>query len=142
MRRFEHEFRDTYAIIGLAFTFSGLVDALVPDFTVKFFIVLGIWLLLWWFSLYEMIWYPIPDNPKLEATVLLVAMICGIFGIHSLVWLLVSIMMGRTIGEWVWLAPGYYMPKSIFVPMSVALTALYLVIGYLISELATDRRVA
>jgi len=140
LHRFEHEFRDTYAIIGLAFLFSGLVDALVEDFTVKFFIILGIWLALWWFSLYEMIWYPLPDNPELEATVLLVGIICGVFGIHSLVWLLVSIMLGRTIGEWIWLAPGYYMPKAIFVPLAVALTVLYLVIGYIVNRYATDRR--
>jgi len=87
-----------------------------------------------------MIWYPLPDNPEIEATVLLVGIICGAFGVHPLVWLLVSLMLQRTIGEWVWLAPGYYMPKSVFVPTSIALTALYLVIGYLISELATDRR--
>jgi len=120
--------------------FSGLVDALVEDFTVKFFIITGIWLALWWFSLYEMIWYPIPDNPELEATILLVATICGAFGIHSLVWLLVSIMLGRHLESVIWLAPGYYMPKSIFVPLSVALTVLYLIIGYIVNRLATDRR--
>jgi len=140
MRRFEHEFRDTYAVIGLEFLFSGLVDALVEDFTVKFFIILGIWLALWWFSLYEMIWYPLPDNPELEATVLLVGIICGVFGIHSLVWLLISIMLGRPISEMIWLAPGYYMPKSIFVPTAIGLTALYLIIGYIINRYATDRR--
>jgi len=140
MKRFEHEFRDTYAIIGLAFLISGLVDALVEDFTIKFFVIGAIWLTLWWFSLYEMIWYPTPDNPMLESIILLIGIVCGVFGIHSLVWLSVSIMLGRTIEESIWLAPNIYISKSVFIPMSIALSALYILVLYLINVLATDRR--
>lgn len=138
--RFAHEFRFTYAAIGLAFLISGLVDALVEDFTIKFFIILPIWVILWWVSLYEMIWYPLPDNPLLESLLLLAGFLCGIFGIHSIVWLLISIMVGRKIEEWIWLAPGYYMPRSVFVPTAIAMTALYIAILYLINTLPTEKR--
>jgi len=139
--KFGHEFRFVFAAIGLAFLISGLVDALVEDFSVKFFIILGIWLLMWWTSLYEMIYYPTPDDPMLESALLLVAFLCGVFGIHSLTWLLVSIMIGREITEWIWLAPGYYMPRNVFIPLSVAMTALYIVLLYLINALTTEKRV-
>jgi len=138
--RFAHEFRFTYSIIGLTFLISGLVDALVEDFTVKFLVIGGICILMWWVSLYEMIYYPTPDNPLLESVMLMVAFLCGMFGIHSLVWLIVSGMLGRKIGEWVWIAPGYYMPKSVFVPTAISMTILYLVILYIVNTQTTEKR--
>jgi len=138
--RFAHEFRFTYAAIGLAFLISGLVDALVEDFTIKFFVISGIWILMWWASLYEMIYYPTPDDPLLESALLLAAFLCGAFGIHSLTWLLVSVMLGREITEWIWLAPGYYIPKSVFIPTSLILTALYLILLFLVNTRTTEKR--
>jgi len=137
---FGHEFRFTFAIIGLAFVFSGLIDALVEDFTLKFFLILGIWVFLWWVSLYEMIYYPTPKHPLLESLLLLIGFICGTFGIHSMMWYIVSIMLGRKIGSSIWLAPNIYMSRILFIETAIALTAIYIIILAMINILTTEKR--
>jgi len=138
--KFGHEFRFTFSIIGLSFMFSGLIDALVEDFTLKFFLITGIWVLLWWVSLYEMIYYPTPKHPLLESLLLLIGFISGTFGIHSMVWYIVSIMLGRKIESHIWLAPNIYIEKTLFIETAIALTILYIAILASINVLTTEKR--
>jgi len=137
---FEHEFRITFSTIGLAFLFSGLIDGLVEDFTLKFFLVAGIWAFLWWLTLYEMIWYPTPSYPFLESFILLLGFISGTFGIHSAVWLITSIMLGRPIESSIWLAPNIYMPKDLFYLVTAAFTALYVILLAIVNVFTTEKR--
>jgi len=137
---FEHEFRITFSVIGLAFIFSGLVDGLVEDFTLKFFIIAGIWTALWWFSLYEMIWYPTPSHPIIESLVLLLAFISGAFGIHSAVWLIVSVMIGRRIEASLWLAPNIYIERNLFFVLTAAFVGLYLTLLAIVNTYTTEKR--
>jgi len=126
--RFGHEYRFLIGLIGIMFVFSGLIDALTEDFTLKYFITLGIFTVLFWVAIYEMIWYPKPDNPLLESILALVALVSAALGVHGAVWLVISIMIGRVVGESIWLAPNVVASKTVFYAMTFTCLSIYIAV--------------
>ena len=112
--RFGHEFRHSVGVINLAFAITGLVDALTDDFTAKAFI----WAATLFFTIlvvsYELIWYPRPENPFLEASLFALASLAAAWGVHGSVWVAMWRLVRGDIPDPIWLAPNYYISKNLF----------------------------
>jgi len=124
--RFGHEYRATIGLIGLMFLFTGLVDALLEDFTLKYFITLSILFVFITAVIYELIWYKTPGNPFMESTLATLALLTSAFGVHGAIWLYVSILLGREIGGHVWLAPHVLVPRPVFYTLTFTCLLAYL----------------
>jgi len=106
--RFGHEYRACIDLIGLLFICTGLIDGLLEDFTVKYFLTMAIVSIYMIAIVYELIWYPRPCNPMLESVLFSIAFLLATFGVHGAVWLFTSILLGRKIYPSLWLAPNIY----------------------------------
>lgn len=128
------ESRLLLAVIGVSFLISGLVDALLGESAVKILVLHGIWLLMLWLVVHEIMWSPVPDNPLIESAVLITGILCGAMGLHPAAYLIASIVLGRTIEDWIQLSSGYYMPRSVLIPLSVAMSAIYLFLLFIVGK--------
>jgi len=124
-----HEYRVSYGLAGLAGVMTGLVDALVEDWSVKAFLWSAILLLYIVIVSYELIIMETPPKPLLQS-ILFTMTIPGMLASHHLVWTVVSIMIGRTIHKNLWLAPNIYMDFTVYTLASIAMLMIYL--AYLI----------
>jgi hypothetical protein len=109
-----HEYRITYGLIGLTGFITGLVDALIDDFTVKAFL----WTSVLWLALvvtaYELTVMPTPPKPFAQSVLLISLGTAGLLSIHHFTWLGVSILVGRKLHSSLWLAPNIYVDFKLY----------------------------
>jgi len=126
MVKFGHEYRATIGLIGLMFLFTGLVDALLEDFTLKYFITLSILIIFIVMIIYELIWYPSPCDPWFESLLATLALLTGAFGVHGTIWLYISILLGRKLGTTIWLAPNVIVSLPAFYALTFSSLIVYI----------------
>jgi len=129
--RFGHEYRATIGLIGLMFLFTGLVDALLEDYVLKYFITLSILFVFMLAVIYELIWYKTPSNPFMESALATLALFTSAIGVHGATWLYISMLLGREVGRYVWLAPHVVVSEPVF--YTVTFTCLLAYLGILVA---------
>jgi len=55
----------------------------------------------------------------------LIGLIGIMFSVHGATWLTISVMVGREIGESIWLAPNVIVSKTVFYAMTFTCLAIY-----------------
>jgi hypothetical protein len=122
-----HEYRITYSLTGFTGFVTGLVDALVDDFTVKAFL----WAFVLWLILivtaYELTVMPTPPKPLAQSALLILLGTAGLLSIHHFTWLGVSILVGRRLCDSLWLAPNIYVDFRLYTT-----AAAYTFIAYMV----------
>jgi hypothetical protein len=103
---------------------TGLVDALVEDWSVKAFLWSAILVLYMVVVSYEFIIMETPPRPFLQA-ILFTLSIPGLLASHHLTWTAVSIMLGRKIEVFLWLAPNIYAPFREYTLASILMLTAY-----------------
>ncbi|PNV81176.1 MAG: hypothetical protein C0179_04025 [Fervidicoccus sp.] len=88
--------------------YTGSIDALIDDFVLKAFLWASALVIALIIVSYEFIVMPKPDKPLLQASLFGVISAMFFLGTHHLVWLSVSVMIGREISDVLWLAPNIY----------------------------------
>jgi len=126
--RYGHEYRFAVGLLGITYAFTGLIDALVEDWTLKYFLTLSFVVVLNTIIAYELICYPEPDHPKLEALLLGTAHITAVLGVHGAVWHYTSILLGRQISDQIWLAPHVTIPAQTYYLTTYLSLATYIAI--------------
>jgi hypothetical protein len=125
-----HEYRTTYALIGFTGFVTGLIDALIDDFTVKAFL----WAFTLWLALiasaYELTIMPVPPKPFTQSILLITLGTAGLLSIHHFTWLAVSILIGRSFSNVLWLAPNMYVDFRLYTTVSAYMFIVYM--AYLI----------
>ena len=109
-----HEYRIVYSLMGFAGLVTGLVDALVDDFTVKAFLWAAVLWLILIVTAYELTVMPTPPKPFAQSVLLMVLGSAGFLAIHHFVWLGVSILIGRRFYDDLWLAPNIYVNFKLY----------------------------
>jgi hypothetical protein len=125
-----HEYRASFALLYLVGLITGLVDALVSDFTLKAF--------LWSFTLvlalitvsYEFIVMPTPEKPLLQAVLFNMFGLMAFLSTHHFTWLIVYYMTSGHIEERLWLAPNIYADLALY--NTVMLFSLVSSLAYLV----------
>jgi len=130
---FGHEYRTSIGLIGLMFMTTGIIDALLDDFTLKYFLTLSFLMIFITGIIYELMWYPTPLSPWFETILMVAALFTASFGVHGATWLFISILMGREIGSGVWLAPNIIVSKQLFYAITFTCLAIYLSILILVN---------
>jgi len=125
-----YEYRTAYALIGFTGFVTGLIDALVDDFTVKAFL----WAFVLWLALiataYELTIMPAPPKPFVQSILLITLGTAGMLGIHHFTWLGVSILIGRRFDNVLWLAPNIYVDFKLYTTVTAYMFIAYM--AYLI----------
>jgi hypothetical protein len=93
---------------GVAGLVTGLVDALVEEWSIKAFLWAGALLLYALVVAYELTVMDTPPRPLLQASLLVVFSTAGLLSIHHVTWLTTSVMLGRAVEQSLWLAPNIY----------------------------------
>jgi len=121
-----HEYRVSYALSSLIGIMTGLVDALLEDWSVKAFLWSAILLLYMMVVSYEFIVMETPPKPLLQAVLFISTTILGMLSTHHLIWTVISIMLGRKIEKILWLAPNIYIDFIQYTILSMAMLIIYL----------------
>ena len=122
-----HEYRITYALIGFTGFVTGLVDALIDDFTVKAFLwAFALWLVLI-VTAYELTIMPTPVKPFIQSILLITLGTAGLLSIHHFTWLGVSILIGRRLYDVLWLAPNMYVDFWLYTTVTAYMFIAYMV---------------
>jgi len=123
--------RACIAFTGLLGLILGLIDALAPHNVTKFFLSVGILVVIALpFIIYELVHYPLPERPFLESGVLsacVIANCTGIGGTWALTWYFVARLVGALppAGHPLPLAPGYLIDWTLFTWLTFATLAYY-----------------
>jgi len=125
-----HEYRESYGLASIIGIMTGLVDALLEDWSVKAFLWSAILVLYIVVVSYEFIIMETPPRPFLQALLFCILAVMGLLASHHITWLLVSILLGRRIEKVLWLAPNIYAPFREYTLASIAMFIVY--IAYLI----------
>ncbi|MCL7388703.1 MAG: hypothetical protein LZ173_02035 [Thaumarchaeota archaeon] len=104
---------------------TGLVDALVEDWSVKAFLWSAILVLYIVVVSYEFIVMETPPRPFLQALLFSTA-IMGLLASHHLTWTAISIMIGRKMEKMLWLAPNIYASFREYTLASIAMLITYI----------------
>ena len=117
--------------------YTGTVDALVDDFVLKAFLWASALVIALITISYEFIIMPSPPRAFLQASLFGVFSTMLFLGTHHLVWLSISIMVGRDIGRTLWLAPNIYVDTAMYTLAMLVLfllSLLYLLYTFVCSE--------
>jgi hypothetical protein len=109
-----HEYRTTYSLTGFTGFVTGLVDALVDDFTVKAFLWASVLWLVLMVTAYELTVMPTPPKPFAQSVLLILLGTAGLLSVHHFTWLGVSILVGRKFCDSLWLAPNMYVDFRLY----------------------------
>jgi hypothetical protein len=109
-----HEYRIVYSLMGFAGFITGLIDALVDDFTVKAFLWAAVLWLILIVTAYELTVMPTPPKPFAQSVLLITLGTAGLLSIHHFTWLGVSILIGRKFYDSLWLAPNIYVDFKLY----------------------------
>jgi len=122
-----YEYRIAYALIGFTGFVTGLIDALIDDFTVKAFL----WAFVLWLALivtaYELTIMPVPPKPFMQSILLITLGTAGMLSIHHFTWLGVSILIGRRLYDVLWLAPNMYVDFRLYTTVTAYMFIAYMV---------------
>ena len=131
-----HEYRFSYGLAALTGIMTGLTDSTIDDWTVKAFTWAAILMLYTLIVSYEFIVMPTPQRPLLQATLFILLTPLGILSTHHFTWYSLSILLGKTIEQKLWLAPHTYADLNTYnmiMIISLSFYILYLVITNFIS---------
>jgi len=131
-----HEYRFSYGLAALTGIMTGLTDSTIDDWTVKAFTWAAILMLYTLIVSYEFIVMPTPQRPLLQATLFILLTPLGILSTHHFTWYSISILLGKTIEQKLWLAPHTYADLNTYnmiMIISLSFYILYLVITNFIS---------
>jgi len=109
-----HEYRIVYSLMGFTGFVTGLVDALVDDFTVKAFLWAAVLWLILIVTAYELTVMPTPPKPLAQSVLLILLGTAGLLSTHHFTWLGVSILIGRRLYDDLWLAPNIYVNFKLY----------------------------
>jgi hypothetical protein len=109
-----HEYRIVYSLMGFAGFITGLIDALVDDFTVKAFLWASVLWLVLMVTAYELTVMPTPPKPFAQSVLLISLSTAGLLSVHHFTWLGVSVLVGRRLCDSLWLAPNMYVDFRLY----------------------------
>jgi len=135
--RYRHEYRFSLGSMFFVGLYTGTVDALVDDFVLKAFLWASALVIALITISYEFIIMPSPPRAFLQASLFGVFSTMLFLGTHHLVWLSISIMVGRDIGRTLWLAPNIYVDTAMYTLAMLVLfllSLLYLLYTFVCSE--------
>lgn len=132
-----HEYRFAYAILAVAGSINGIIDALSDDFTAKFFISKIVDLLMFLWVTYEMLIMDKPKRPFLASMLLLSLGFSGYVGFWHLSWMITWTLFRGQLPNPLWLAPNVYINLNIYNAIAFMLAVAYTLYGILIN--ASDR---
>jgi hypothetical protein len=112
--------------MGILGILTGLSDASIEDFTVKAFIWSTLIVVIMTIVSYEFIIMPTPKRAFLQALLFMITGLIGLLSIHHLAWLMVSVLLGRTLYPSLWLAPNLYVDLYFYTELMVILLSIYL----------------
>ena len=112
--RFRHEYRFSLAVMFFTGLYTGSIDALIDDFVLKAFLWASALVIALVIVSYEFIVMPTPPRAFLQASLFGVFSTMLFLGTHHMAWLSVSIMVGREIGDVLWLAPNIYVDTVLY----------------------------
>jgi len=122
-----HEYRITYSMLGFTGFITGLVDALIDDFTVKAFLWAAVLWLILIVTAYELTVMPTPVKPFMQSILLITLGTVGLLSIHHFTWLGVSILVGRRFYDSLWLAPNMYVDFRLYTTVTAYTFIAYMV---------------
>jgi hypothetical protein len=126
-----HEYRLSLGLASLAGVLTGLADATIDDWAVKAFIWSGILMLYALIASYEFIVMPTPPRPLLQAFLFILTAPLGLLSAHHFTWLIITVMLGKTIEFRLWLAPNIYADLNAY--NMIMVTAITIYIAYLVT---------
>jgi len=109
-----HEYRFSLGLVALTGIATGLVDAAIDDWSVKAFVWASILMFYSLIVAYEFIVMPTPSRPLLQAFLFILIAPLGLLSMHHFTWLALSILLGKTIEQKLWLAPHIYVDINIY----------------------------
>jgi hypothetical protein len=113
--------------MGLTGFVTGLVDALIDDFTVKAFLWATVLWLILIVTAYELTVMPTPPKPFAQSVLLISLGTAGLLSIHHFTWLGVSILVGRKFYDSLWLAPNMYVDFRLYTTVTAYMFIAYMV---------------
>jgi hypothetical protein len=113
--------------MGLAGFITGLIDALIDDFTVKAFLWASVLWLMLIVTAYELTVMPTPVKPFAQSVLLILLGTAGLLSIHHFTWLGVSILIGRRFYDSLWLAPNIYVDFRLYTTATAYIFIAYMV---------------
>lgn len=128
-----HEYRFAYALFAIAGVFNGIVDALIDDFTAKFFITKAIDLFIFMWVAYEMLLMDKPRRPFLASFLLILLGMAGYIGFWHGAWAFSWVLYRGPLPDPLWLAPNVYAPLLLYNIITFALALAYMIYGVLIN---------
>jgi hypothetical protein len=121
-----HEYRFSLGLASIVGVLTGLADATIEDWSVKAFVWSAILMLYSLIVAYEFIIMPTPPHPLLQAFLFILVAPMGLLSVHHFTWLLLSILLGKTIEPKLWLAPNIYADLNTYNTIIIILLSVYI----------------